>query len=166
MFTLEFDGLQILVSRLEDAPKVVRAALLAKMTDLSRALYDKIVNEKLAGEVLNIRSGALRASIAARISDDGDALSASVGVDGDIPYATIQEYGGRTSAHDIEAAKARALAFVKDGKAIFCKRVRHPGSQIPERSYLRSSLDELSDEIVAQLSDVASETAAGLMEQR
>ena len=44
------------------------------------------------------------------------------------------------------------------GALRFARRVEHPGSVIPERSYLRSSLDEMSDEIVATLADAAAES--------
>ena len=69
----------------------------------------------------------------------------------DVPYARIQEFGGRTAAHEIVAIKAKALAFVADGKACFAKSVHHPGSVIPERSFMRSALDDMRGEIVGGL---------------
>ena len=85
------------------------------------------------------------------------ASRASVGSNGDVKYAAIQEYGGKTAAHEILPAKAQALAFVADGAPRFARKVDHPGSLIPERSYLRSSLDEMSGEIVAALAEAATE---------
>ena len=70
----------------------------------------------------------------------------------------IQEFGGKTAAHEILPVKAQALAFVAGGALRFARKVEHPGSLIPERSYLRSSLDEMSDEIVAALADAAAES--------
>jgi len=39
----------------------------------------------------------------------------------------------------------------------FARKVEHPGSVIPERSYLRSTLEEMGDEIAAALAGAASE---------
>jgi phage gpG-like protein len=64
-----------------------------------------------------------------------------------VPYAAIQEYGGRTAAHEIVATKVRALRFVGAGGLVFAKRIHHPGSTIPARSYLGSALDDLRADI-------------------
>ena len=99
----------------------------------------------------------MEASIAAKASADGESVVASVGSVGDVKYAAIQEYGGKTGAHEILPSKAKALAFVVGGALRFARKVEHPGSLIPERSYLRSSLDEMSGAIVAALADEATE---------
>jgi phage gpG-like protein len=102
--------------------------------------------------VLKARSGELRSSIRGDIVDDGAVISATVGSYG-VDYARIQEYGGKTPAHEIVATKAQALAFIVDGRQIFAKSVRHPGSLIPERSYLRSALSDMEDEITIGLGE-------------
>jgi phage gpG-like protein len=106
---------------------------------------------------LNARSGALRDSIGTEVFSDGEDVSASVGSYGDVKYAAIQEYGGKTGAHEILPDKAKALAFLVAGAMRFARKVEHPGSVIPERSYLRSSLDEMSDEILAALAATPTE---------
>jgi phage gpG-like protein len=78
---------------------------------------------------------------------------ASVGSEGDVKYAAIQEYGGKTSAHEILPVKAGVLAFVAGNTQHFARKVEHPGSVIPERSYLRSALGDMKDEILAALAD-------------
>ena len=115
-------------------------------------------NDKLSGQLLTAVSGDLRASIVSEAGLDGDLVVASVGSAGDVKYAAIQEYGGRTAAHEILPAKANALAFVAGGALHFAKRVEHPGSVIPERSYLRASLEEMTPEIVAALAAAPGET--------
>ena len=122
-----------------------------------------VQNDKLSGAVLNSRSGALRDSIVASVSADADGVVASVGSVGDVKYAAIQEYGGKTSAHEILPVKAQALAFVAGGAQRFARRVEHPGSLIPERSYLRSSLDEMRDEILAALAEAAARSMGARM---
>jgi len=157
MFSAELDGLDETAARLDAYPAALGAALASKAAELAAALADLVSNDKLAGSVLNARSGALRASIAADVSADGDGVRASVGSNGDVKYAAIQEFGGKTAAHEILPVKAQALSFVAGGALRFARRVEHPGSLIPERSYLRSSLDEMSGTIVAALAEAAAE---------
>ena len=157
MFGLTLDGLGEASARLEAYPPALTAALNAKATELAAALVDLVQNDKLSGAVLNVRSGALRNSIVASISADADDVVASVDSTGDVKYAAIQEYGGKTSAHEILPVKAQALAFVAGGAQRFARRVEHPGSLIPERSYLRSSLDDMRDDILDPLADAAAD---------
>src|ERR1700748_1096788 len=155
MFALELDGLDETSGRLDGYPAALRAALSAKATELAAALTDLVKNDKLSGGVLNARTGALGASIASSVTADGDGVLASVGSEGDVKYAAIQEYGGKTSAHEILPSKGHVLAFVAGDGEHFARRVEHPGSLIPERSYLRSALADMNDEIVTALADVA-----------
>jgi phage gpG-like protein len=157
MFALELKGLEETSSRLDEYPAALQAALSAKTTELAAALADHVKGDKLSGSVLSTRTGALSESITANVSDESDAVIASVGSEGDVKYAAIQEYGGKTSAHEILPAKANVLAFVVDGVQHFARRVEHPGSVIPERSYLRSALEDMKDEILASLTDAAAE---------
>jgi len=155
MFALTLEGVENVQARLADYPQALRAELLAKAEALANALAEKVRSEKLDGAVLSARSGALKASIAAQIAGAGDDVEATVGSFGDVKYAAIQEYGGKTPAHEILPDKAKVLAFVANGATHFARRVAHPGSVIPERSYLRSSLEEMRDEIVAALAGAA-----------
>ena len=152
MLTLGLAGAEALDARLGAFPAQLRSDLAAKAEALAAALVDKVRNEKLSGHVLNARSGALRDSIVSEVSIDSDGVTASVGSVG-VKYAAIQEYGGKTSAHEILPSKASALAFVAGGALHFARRVEHPGSQMPERSYLRSSLAEMMAEIAAAFAE-------------
>jgi hypothetical protein len=131
MFELKLEGLEEASARLESYPAALGAALDAKATELATALVDLVRNDKLSGGVLSVGSGALRDSIAASISSDSAGVVASVGSTGDVKYAAIQEYGGKTSAHEVLPVKAQALAFVAGGGQRFAVRVEHPGSLIP-----------------------------------
>jgi phage gpG-like protein len=156
MFALEVRGLDETSARLDAYPAALQAALGAKATELAAALTD-LVKNKLSGAVLNTGSGALRDSIAASVTADADGVLASVGSEGDVKYAAIQEYGGKTSAHEILPVKGDVLAFVASDGQHFARRIEHPGSVIPERSYLRSSLEDMKDEILAALADCAAD---------
>jgi hypothetical protein len=49
----------------------------------------------------------------------------------------------------------KALSFAIDGKQVFATRVNLPAVTVPERSYLRSSLAEMADEIREELTAAA-----------
>ena len=151
------EGAEPLDRRLADLPFALRARLDAKARELAATLVTRIRDEKLSGQRLATRSGALIASISAEILNSGDAVMATVGSFGDVKYAAIQEFGGRTSAHQILPDKARALAFLGGGGPRFARRVNHPGSTLPARAYLSTILDEARDEIVAALAAVATQ---------
>ena len=53
--------------------------------------------------------------------------------------------------------KAKALAFLVGGKQIFAARVLMPAVTMLERSYMRSSLAEMADEIRDELTAAATE---------
>jgi phage gpG-like protein len=151
------EGLPTLDRQFADLPVRLLARLETKARDLAAVLAAKVREEKLSGQSLQTRSGALKASIGAEISVDGATVNATVGSFGDVKYAAIQEYGGRTAAHEILPAKAQALAFVAGGASRFARRVQHPGSTVPAHDYLLGSLDGSRAAIVAELASVANE---------
>jgi len=126
-------------------PDRLRDALSAKADALAAALQAKI-QQKLSGAVLDQKSGALAGSIAATVDDSSPDVSVSI-TTGDIKYAAIHEYGGTIPPHQIVPDKAKALAFILGGKQAFAARVNLPAIAMPERSYMRSSLAEMADEI-------------------
>src|SRR5574337_1365409 len=109
MFDVALNGLEEAHVRLDGLPASLAAALSAKAAELASALADRVKTDKLAGGVLNAQAGALQASITSDGAADGDGIVASVGATGDVKYAAIQEFGGRTAAHEILPIKARAL---------------------------------------------------------
>ena len=126
-------------------PERIRDALSRRADALAAELQAKI-QQKLSGGVLNQKSGALARSIAATVDDSTADVSVSAAT-GDIKYAAIQEFGGVIPPHEIVPDKAKALAFIFGGKQVFAARVNLPAIAMPERSYMRSSLAEMADEI-------------------
>ena len=158
MFAVSLEGADALAARFEVMPAAVQAAVCAKAANLAERLRAHVVDDKLSGQVLRRKTGALAASIGADVTVDGDRVVARVFSSGDVKYARIQEYGGRTPAHDIVPVKAKALAFL--GGTAFARIVHHPGSTIPERSYLRSSLADMAGVITAELKAAVAEALA------
>jgi phage gpG-like protein len=138
-------------------PDRVRQALSSKVNVLAVALEAKI-QQKLSGGVLNMRSGALASSIIATVDESSADVSVRIGTSGDVKYAAIQEFGGTIPPHQIVPDKAKTLAFVVGGKQVFAARVNLPAVTMPERSYLRSSLAEMAEEIAEGLSEAVADT--------
>jgi hypothetical protein len=118
-----------------------------------------LVRQKLSGAVLRPRSGALRASIRAETAEDANGIEARVFGDGALPYARIQEYGGRISVPEIRPMNAQALAFAYGGRLVFARHARAHVVTIPERSYMRSSLAEFAPVFAAMIGKVANGAA-------
>jgi len=141
---------------LAQMPERVREALSAKANALAADLQAKI-QQKLAGTVLNAKSGALARSIIATIEDSSANVSVRIAASGDVKYAAIHEFGGTIPPHQIVPDKAKALAFAVGGKQVFAARVNLPAVTMPERSYMRSSLAEMADAIREELTEAVIE---------
>ena len=160
MLTVTLTGDAELGARLDGLPAAVLAAVAAKSAALADQLLD-LVGQKLSGGVLQSRTGALAASVGVdgpTITETGVVTTLFAGAD--LKYAAIQEYGGVTAPHDILPVRAKALAFLVGGEQGFAKIVHHPGSRIPERSYLRSSLAEMAETIGTEMKDAMAQAAS------
>lgn len=158
--TVELAGANAALDRI---PAEVIEEVAKKVRSLTINLQRHVVADKLQGQVLKHRTGALGRSIQTEIRQDGATTIGRVFSSGDVKYAAIHEFGGRTPPHDIFPSKAEALAFTIGGKQVFAKVVHHPGSNMPERSFLRSSLADMTEEIIAGLREAAIAGAAKAM---
>lgn len=161
LFNVTLVGDQALVARLAKIPTNVAEALRSKIEVLTIKLQNHVVRDKLHGQVLAQRSGQLARSIQRRIEATQLAVYGFVFSAGDVKYAGIHEFGGVTPPHDIYPKKAQVLAFAMGGKTVFAKVVHHPGSKMPERSFLRSSLGDMESEIRDELKAAAIAGAQG-----
>lgn len=151
-------------ARLGAMPDKVRAKLRTAIRSLTVDLLAK-VKMNLTGRVLNVRTGLLRRSINMRVDQQegtsgpgspDKVISGSVGTNKrTVPYAAIHEFGGKTRPHVIVPRKARVLVFQAGlyGQTIFARKVNHPGSVMPERSYLRSALREMTPKANASIAE-------------
>lgn len=155
MLSIELVGEKKLIDRFNNAGPKAKAELVKAVTGLTLKLESKIKNEKLSGQVLNVITGNLRASVHSimPVEQTGGSVVGHVAQSGDVKYGAIHEFGGKTQAHDIYPTKAKALAFMVGGKQVFAKVVHHPGSQMPERSYMRSALADMRQEALEGMTD-------------
>ncbi|HTT84962.1 MAG TPA: HK97 gp10 family phage protein [Rhizomicrobium sp.] len=131
------------IARLDETKLRLRAAARNAVESGANRLLS-LVQEKLSGEVLNSRSSALLRSIRVETAEDTDGIAVRVLSDGSVPYARIQEYGGRVNIPALEPIRAKALAFGYGGKLVFAKSTAAHVVDIPERSYMRLSLAEFA----------------------
>ena len=117
MIELSFKGSdQRLLASLKSKHDILFVNLTRQMNILSLKLL-AVVQRKMSGEVLNQRTGALKASaheVPAKV--DGDQLTGGVkwGAGPASAYAFVQEYGGK-DWYDIYPVNKKALAFFPSG---------------------------------------------------
>jgi phage gpG-like protein len=128
----------------------VHEALLKSISSLAVELAEYVRGSKLSGQVLNIKSSALISSIESFVEDKGASVTGGAFTDG-LHYARIHEYGG-----PIDPVRGEFLRFIgREGKEVFLRHV-----DMPERSYMRSSLREMKEVILAEI-EVAVDRAVG-----
>jgi phage gpG-like protein len=159
-FEIISTGDKEVVARLDALTDRVTANLARAIGALLVAMTSDIRN-KLNGPVLNRRTGALQNSIRQDLKVSAQDVTGTIGAGKGIPYAAIHEFGGTTKPHDIRPKGKTALAFTDGyGGTIFARVVHHPGSKMPERSYMRSTLADWSDRITRTLAKAVSDGAA------
>jgi len=141
------------VAKLDALPAKLREGVRAAVETGTRQLQAS-VQRKLSGEVLDPRSGRLRASIAASVAGLEGSISS------DAPYARIQEFGGRINVPAVTPVQAMVLAFPYGGRLVFTARTAAHTVNIPERSYMRTSLAEIVPVFVAGIRKIVEEAAA------
>ena len=144
MLAIDIDD-RAIMARLSSMPDRLRAAFLKKTYALAEKLKSK-VQQNLTNRILQIRTGKLVRSIFEQVTNSANEVSGRVYSSG-LPYAAIQEFGGQTKAHIIEAKNGKALMFNMGGKQVFFRRVNHPGSHIPAHRYMGQAFDAMKPEI-------------------
>lgn len=152
--TIEVDASRVL-AKFDGLPREVHDALLAKVSALTLQLEAKVAG-KLSGEVLQVRTGALRRSIFSTVDDQGaTGVYGSAASSGDVKYAAIHEFGyvgtEAVKAHirHITQAFGQSLKQAVDAQVNAFSRKMN----MPERSFLRSSLADMKDTIIADLTE-------------
>lgn len=113
--------------------------------------------------------GKMQSSVSTQVSESASYIEGTVSASG-LPYLAIQEFGGVTRPHDIFPVNAQALHFMTPAAAVFrsgsasatdevfSQVVHHPGSDLPERSYLRYALAQRRSAIFDAFAQAASDS--------
>jgi hypothetical protein len=142
------DGLAL--DRLRALPDAANAGLARAIAKLGIALQSNVRQDKLSGQVLKARSGALKSSIDVEIDKSATGVSATVFTD--LDYGAAQEYGFSETV-DVRAS----LRLIKQafGRPIATKtisvRAHSRQMDLPARSFLQSALDDMTPDISADV---------------
>lgn len=140
------------VAKLDRLKGGARSKVKQTIVRLTLALLVKVKQAKLSGQVLKVRTGRLRRSINQRIDEAGTKVSGIVGTP--VEYARIHEYGFHgqmpVKAHlrQIKEAWGKPL---KNGPRQVLVRAHSRTVDMPERSFLRSALDEMEPKIKGEI---------------
>jgi len=145
MFNVSLVGDGELVARFDKLPDEVQSALAKKVMDLTAKLHKHITLDKLHGQVLGIKSAALLQSVIPEpLIHENGGIYGKVYVAGNVKYAAFWEYG----FHGIEKVREqiRTIAF---GKTVEPFVVPAHSRKVDQdaRSFMRSSLEDMHDEI-------------------
>lgn len=161
MITVTLVGDAELKAKLAAMGPGVHSKILREMSQLTIELQ-RNVQGKLSGEVLKNRTGTLRRSITQRVEDHDAQILGIVGADmREARYAAAHEYGFHGSVEVKEHERRISMAF---GKPITPRTITvgaHPmRMNLPERSYLRSALQEFEARAVAGLDQAVKDAIA------
>ncbi len=143
----EVIGAEAVKARIDALKPQILAGVKGALDTWSEELSNYVKDNKLSGNPIKQRSGALRESVNAYRADDGDILQGGAGAGAGLDYAKALEYGSRP--HEILPRNGKFLRFEKDGRVIFARRVNHPGNR-PFR-YMRDSFAENSADGVQRI---------------
>lgn len=140
-------------------PDGVRSKVIDSVGRLTLRLQARVMKEKLTGQVLKVRTGTLRRSIDRVLLTDQKYVVGIVSTN--VSYGKAHEYGGLQTQTVREHLRLVKKAFRKDLKSPVWSTVRSHSRTVnlPERSFLRSALAEMQDDVVA---DVEKAVADGI----
>lgn len=130
-------------------PKIT-ASVHGSIMRASIMLVRYVKENKLSGQVLKNRTGTLRRKVNYRVTETAGAITGSVGVK--LSYARSHEYGLDTEEYVKAHLRTIKQAFgrpINPVQVSVSAHTRH--MKLPERSFLRSSLRELTPEIQAMI---------------
>lgn len=166
MIDFQITGTSQFIARLDGMPPRVMAEVNVAIRSETQAVAETA--RRRAGELFK-NPAKIQSAIRYFVDTQPNKVTGTVEATG-LPYLRIQEYGGVTSPHDIFPVNGTVLAFPMPGAAqfrtgatsgdmIFTKHVHHPGSVLPERSFLRYALARRRAEIRAAIFGAVSRAA-------
>ena len=133
LITAQVTGAAEVAVKLEAIKPAVQKELVMTIKRLAIDLQRHVKQDKLSGQVLKNRTGTLRRSITQKVVEAQDGVRGIVGTN--VSYGKVWEFGYQGNVL-IREAFGRQLKFP------VWKRLN-----MPERSFLRSSLNDLADKI-------------------
>lgn len=125
---------EALLARLKGTHDRLQADLRRAVERLSITVQSDVKENKLTGQVLHVRSGTLRRSINRKVDEDARGIMATVGTN--VIYGRVHEYGFQGQVNVREHTRMGHTVSAHTRQV-----------DLPERSFLRSTLREREDEI-------------------
>lgn len=157
MITGYVSGDNAITARLRAMPEAVEQGVQASIGRLVLRLQRKVMQDKLTGQVLKVRTGTLRRSIDQVVVAEPGAVTGIVSTN--VKYGKAHEYGFKGPANVKEHLRLVKQAWGKPLKfPVFATVKAHTvNMSLPERSFLRSALREMEPDIRGDLRKSVSE---------
>lgn len=151
MLKMEFIGGDVLVALLRAYGDKVQTAIVKSVARSALRLQSEVMERRLSGQVLNVRTGNLRRSIHQRVTNTGSAVIGEVNTN--VRYGMAHEYGFAGTVNVKASLRQVRQAFGRPLKSPRYVQVRAHSRNVrlPERSFLRTALRDLKPEIEADL---------------
>jgi phage gpG-like protein len=134
------------VERFERMPQRLRDELRIGVGRAVLLVQRETKEDKLSGQVLNVRTGRLRRSINTRVDDSADRVVGTVGTN--VEYAAAHEYGFAGTVSVREHLRQTVNGFTT-------VRAHSRNVVVPERSFLRSALADMAEPIRSEFEQAA-----------
>ena len=116
----------------------------------------RLQKEKVSGPVLKTKTGTTRRGINAEFAETDTSITGSAGIGKEkAKYPAVHEYGGTFNIK--EHVRTVKKIFGKPLKTPVTQTVRAHTATFPERSFLRSALREMREEILREIETAAAE---------
>lgn len=156
MITVSVVGREELVAKLDAIPEAVRKGLRSAILEQLIQLQGYVKEQKLTGQVLKVQTGTLRRSInVSSLEETGSKISGAVGTN--TQYGKLHEYGLPVRAH------TRLITQVFGRQLKFPEYVNVKAFTMPERSFLRSALEDRAEDIQIALQLAVQEAVVATM---
>ena len=160
MLAARIVGAETVVSQMTALPGKAHNRVKDQISRLTMELLTKVKSEKLSGQVLHNVTGNLRASINQRVQDLGQSIVGAVGTN--LVYARAHEFGvdqhKMVTVHEymrsnLSAAVSawRAKHKMSSPMCVVHEFTRNQHTKLPERSFLRSALDDMRPQVREEL---------------
>jgi phage gpG-like protein len=151
MLTVRTTGIEAAAAKHAGLKAAMHAELLATVQRETLALQRHVVEDKLSGQVLNVRTGTLRRSITQEVKESPGVIVGSVGTN--LGYGLAHEFGATIQHPGSVARRAKALHWVAAGQDVFAAWTRPHTIKLPERSFLRSALADRRDAFITAVKE-------------
>ena len=151
MLRMEFIGGDVLAAVLRSYGDKVQTAIVQSVGRSALRLQREVMQNRLSGQVLNVRTGNLRRSIHQRVTNTGGAVIGEVNTN--VRYGKAHEYGFAGTVNVKASLRQVRQAFGRPLKSPRYVQVRAHSRNVrlPERSFLRSALRDMRPMIEADL---------------